>query len=802
LVSLLPVSNLLILNGGKLLGAVFSTTWNFVTYRHWVFVNRSEGTAFSDHFTPGMVSIVIPAYNEMNRLPERLRKLAQVLPNLFPVEILVVDDGSTDDTAKVVYDLASQDPTIRCISYQTNKGKGKAVQTGMQAAVGEYLVFTDADETFTSDHIKAVIDQLADGTTIVVGSRRTGLSQAEDGVSAARRILSRGFNLIIQGLLLPGIHDTQCGLKGFHRNAGVEIFSRQKLNRFAFDVELLALAKALGLQVLELPVSCSHCSDSKVNAWVSPLQMGWDVLRLKMAFLTNSYRLPRQSVSNREGLLAAAIFALAMMVRIPWLWLVPRYIDELKEVNLAYQISLGLTWPLHNAAYDIGAMHNYILGGIFKLLGPSIYWPRLYVSVLSAATVVLIYWLGRESFNRWVGLVAAGLLLTNGMHILITHMAWSNSTTPFFFLLALGLTMIAEQKKSGRWLVGAFFAWALALQTHSSVIIYVIVAVIYVTRSGFRRETGITIKWYYTAALAFMIGYFNMIYYNLVSLGGSIKWLAHKSYALETHPGFSSYISNLENMLVELFRTLSSTYSTYQHPEHYLTQPLFVLTIGLLIMGSYYAVKRKRILPLWMIIGSLAIIPIINQRYVFYLSTRYIMPAVLCALLLISLGLVQGIESLSKGFSFKRAVYAPARIILIGLIIGQVIPFYAYCDRLEKTNQSNYMALAVLANIENKPNSHKKVVLLDQNLPIENGPLPYLLSLSKHKYIFVSPDISTLPYGLRTKTKTNYIAVLSSRGYRATRLIGKAGSVTSISCQVVMPIKKGDRTIYLVDKVK
>jgi len=106
-------------------------------------------------------------------------------------------------------------------------------------------------------------------------------------------------------------------------------------------------------------------------------------------------------------------------------------------VQLAYQIYMGEVLPLTNVAQDIGALHNFILALLFKIFGPSIYLPRLYVAVTAAATVVLVYYLTRQLFGRRAGLIAAGLLMTNGMHILVTHMAWSNCTTPFFFILAV-----------------------------------------------------------------------------------------------------------------------------------------------------------------------------------------------------------------------------------------------------------------------------------------------------------------------------------------------------------------------------
>lgn len=527
-----------------------------------------------------------------------------------------------------------------------------------------------------------------------------------------------------------------------------------------------------------------------------------------LGFIIKSYSLLRNQKRSREGFLALTIFALALMVRIPWLWLVPRYSDELLEVNLGYMIYLGRAWPLHNVAHDIGAMHNYILGALFWILGPSIYWPRLYVTILSAITVVLIYILGKNLYSHWVGLVAAGLLLTNGMHILVTHMAWANCTTPFFFTLALMATMASEQKKSGKWLAFASLLWALALQTHSSVIVYVLVAAIYVARPGFRKASGINIKWYLASALAFVAGYCNMIYYNIISFGGSIRYLSHKSYALESQPGFVSYLHNLGAMLLELFKAVSSTYGSSPNPSYYLHQPVFIAMILLTILGCYIALKYKKALPFWMMIGAFAVIPWINHRYAFFVSTRYIMPVVLCALLLIALGTLQILIRFAKKLPNNTTAYVSAAVLLIGLIIWQSITFYSYCSLKEKTNESNYMALSVLSTILK---NGSETVLLDPDLSIENEPLPYLLRMSQKKFVMLDPIKSEMnkdflknywSHTVHFHSNEKVVAVLSCRTFKKLRPIMKTNKVVEISCQVTMPYNLPKRIIYVADVAK
>ncbi|MGE5406009.1 MAG: glycosyltransferase family 39 protein, partial [Candidatus Saccharibacteria bacterium] len=261
----------------------------------------------------------------------------------------------------------------------------------------------------------------------------------------------------------------------------------------------------------------------------------------------------------KDWVLGVVLFVTALALRIPYLWIIPRHIDELKEVKLAFDIFKGVSLPLHNAAWDIGAMHNYILSIIFWLFGPNINAPRLYVAVISALTVAVVYYLGKKMFGFWVGVLSAGLLLTNGMHIMVSHMAWANCTTPFFFVLSMLALLAAERRRDGRWLIASAFLWALTLQTHSSVVIYILVAFIYATGPNFREAIG-SIKWYYGAVVAFAVGYANMIYFNLIQEPfGSLFFLAKKSYALETKPGLVSYFENANQMLIELLRTISAT---------------------------------------------------------------------------------------------------------------------------------------------------------------------------------------------------------------------------------------------------
>lgn len=802
-----PLPAALRINIGKILGSILSATWNFFTYRHWVFPRSGPALDWPQNsLLPGLVSLIIPAYNENRRLPLRLEDLAARLPAHFPLEIIVVDDGSTDGTAARVQAIAQRFPLISCLSYQPNRGKGGAVNAGMRAARGEYLLFCDADDSFSRADIVRVVDRLKSGAEIAIACRQGSRKRRSQGERSLRTVLGKGFNLLVQGLFLPGLKDSQCGLKGFQRRVAEELFARQRLEGFAFDVEILALARLMNFNITELPVRVKECAGSRVHCLRTPLHMLRELFFLKIALLINDYRLPGRPRLMPHLAAAGGLFVLALAVRLPWLWEIPRFIDELKEVHLGYLIYQGEALPLHNAAHDIGALHNYILAGIFKVLGPSILWPRLYVACTAAFTVVLVFYLGRRLYGQWAGWLAALFLLANGMHILVTHMAWSNCTTPLFFTLALFTLIRAEMDRTPLWLLISALCWAAALQTHSSVIIYCLIAALYVLSPGFRDRTHFSPLWPASAALVFLAGYANMIYFNLVTRGGSLQWLSRKGYALEQDLTPASYLDNLGQFIIELLRTLASSYPNQASPGQYFSQPFFVMALVLLLAGAYLALKKGKssALPLWMIMGTMLIMPLVNERYTFFVATRYIMPVVICAILLVSLALQEGIRALyhyRQGLSRRLVPLAGSGLVL--LLLVQLMPFYSYCRSLEDSNASNRLALSLAQAVKELGADGQTEIFVEKDLPLENGSLPYLLDLGAIPYRLVEAknwEINLCPAGLKPDHGgKKHIAVITEETYFRLSPRLAHGQADFFDCRITLPKPTSQlRRIYIV----
>jgi dolichyl-phosphate beta-glucosyltransferase len=233
--------------------------------------------------TAPALTVILPCYNEAQRLPGTLQALlAHVSAAPGEVEVLVVDDGSTDATVSVAEAQAAVDGRVRVLSYGPNRGKGFAVRTGMLAAQGDLVVFTDADGSYLPSDLDRIVAAL-DRASVVIGSRAGGASGP-----IARRAASRVFNLAIRGALGLPFGDTQSGLKGFRRPAAQQIFRQARVDGFAFDVEVLWLAGQLGLEVAEVGVQAVERQGSKVQMVADALEMLGEVWTVRRARATRA----------------------------------------------------------------------------------------------------------------------------------------------------------------------------------------------------------------------------------------------------------------------------------------------------------------------------------------------------------------------------------------------------------------------------------------------------------------------------------------------------------------------------------
>ncbi|MBN2418124.1 MAG: glycosyltransferase family 2 protein [Deltaproteobacteria bacterium] len=223
-----------------------------------------------------LVSLVIPAYNESKRIPGSLKKIqvfADEIPILF--EVIVIVEKSSDNTLENCRDAVEGDTRFKIVDNHVHRGKGYAVRSGMLMARGDIIFFMDADLSTDLGEIVRFIEYFAlhPEIKVVIGSRAHARSRILKRQNLLRETMGKVFNIMVQAFSIKGISDTQCGFKAFRKDAAREIFFRQTDDGFAFDVEVLLLARKLGFPVAVLPVTWINSSESRVNVFLDSFKM-------------------------------------------------------------------------------------------------------------------------------------------------------------------------------------------------------------------------------------------------------------------------------------------------------------------------------------------------------------------------------------------------------------------------------------------------------------------------------------------------------------------------------------------------
>ena len=240
------------------------------------------------------LSVIIPAYNEEKRIKKTLESISSYLEHQpYSYEIVVVNDGAKDKTAEVVNDHIEKIPNLRLIDRKYNMGKGYSVKEGMLEAKGRIRLFTDADNSTDISHFELMRRYFDDGYDIVIGSRD---SKDAKGAKQAvpqpwhKRILGNAGNLFIQIMAVWGIWDTQAGFKAFRDHAAEKIFSITKNNRWAFDVEALALARKLDYKMAIVPLNWINDLDSRVSL-LAYIKFLFDVIKIRWNLMRKKYKI-------------------------------------------------------------------------------------------------------------------------------------------------------------------------------------------------------------------------------------------------------------------------------------------------------------------------------------------------------------------------------------------------------------------------------------------------------------------------------------------------------------------------------
>lgn len=237
------------------------------------------------------LSLVVPAYNEEKRIENPLEGVVSYLRKHFDQwELIYSDDGSTDGTGAKLIKMKEKYPEIKVVTVPKNKGKGSAVRGGMKAASGNVILFSDTDFSTPIEETERLIHFLQNGYDVAIASRGLSASQVEVHQAWPREMMGKLFNILLRSLLPIDFMDTQCGFKMFSRKAVDTILPKMHLDGFAFDVEMLIIAQANQLKIVEVPVIWRDVLDSRVHPVRNSLEMIRDILIVRYQLAMNRYQ--------------------------------------------------------------------------------------------------------------------------------------------------------------------------------------------------------------------------------------------------------------------------------------------------------------------------------------------------------------------------------------------------------------------------------------------------------------------------------------------------------------------------------
>lgn len=235
-------------------------------------------------------SIVIPAYNEARRIPATLQSVVDCVRQCgWSAEVVVVDDGSTDATARIVRDFAENAPEVRLIQNPGNCGKGYSVRSGLLNALGEVVMFSDADLSAPMEEAQGLFDAIAGGADIAIGSRWLERNRQTIRQPWYRQFFGRCFNAVTRFVMGLPFADTQCGFKAFTRAAAQTIFQLQTIERWGFDPEILFIALKRGYRIEEVPVSWAHDERTSMSYLKDGMQMLQEIAMMRWNALLGRY---------------------------------------------------------------------------------------------------------------------------------------------------------------------------------------------------------------------------------------------------------------------------------------------------------------------------------------------------------------------------------------------------------------------------------------------------------------------------------------------------------------------------------
>jgi len=235
------------------------------------------------------LTVVIPAYNEGDKIRGALDTITKHLEGRYPYEIIVVDDGSRDDTQGIVREFAAGAENIRIFSNRANKGKGYSLKVGMTAGRGKYVLFTDADLSAPFEELDKLLPYFSQGYDIVVGSRKLKDSVVQVHQARHREFMGRIFYMLAKAFVTGIVRDFNCGFKCYRREVAHRLYGISRLERWGFDVELFFLAEKYGYKIKEVPVRWLNSSTTKVRLFKDSLNSFLELVQIRINDMQGLY---------------------------------------------------------------------------------------------------------------------------------------------------------------------------------------------------------------------------------------------------------------------------------------------------------------------------------------------------------------------------------------------------------------------------------------------------------------------------------------------------------------------------------
>ncbi len=254
------------------------------------------------------ISIVIPAYNEAQRITVTLERVLECVHTTgWDAEVLVVDDGSADETTAIVHRFMETHPELHLIQNPGNRGKGYSVRNGILQARGEMVMFTDADLSAPIEEAERLFQALREGADVAIGSRWLDRSRQTQHQPFYRRFFGRCFNAVTRAVMNLPYADTQCGFKAFRRDAAQVIFRLQRVERWGFDPELLFIARRIGFRIVEVAVSWGHDERSKISYLRDGAKMLEEMATIRSNSLLGRYEAAIAAMADTSGMVTPQV---------------------------------------------------------------------------------------------------------------------------------------------------------------------------------------------------------------------------------------------------------------------------------------------------------------------------------------------------------------------------------------------------------------------------------------------------------------------------------------------------------------